>query len=214
MYFWPTSLIITVTARPVMGRAARCWPPWHCPHLAGLHFIYKWHFPPQFFSASFGHCISHCGASRVSWHELCFASLQLYLFCALAETTPSNTNLVSLPVIPGIIFARCARVSICSPNVIGIFFFSPHCHFSFTCLQTLLCTQCLLGPTVSRAAPLFSAAQDQALRVSTGGRAYRQPDLQWPTLLPALPCHSNLNLCFILNMTFSPYTCHALIMSA
>lgn len=61
-------------------------------------------------------------------------------------------------------------------------------HLSFTCLQTLLCTQCLLGPTVSRAAPLFSAAQDQTLRVSTGGRAYRQPDLQWPTLLPALPC--------------------------
>lgn len=56
-----------------------------------------------------------------------FASLQLYFFRALAETTPSNTNLVSLPVIPGIIFARCARVSICSPNVIGssFFFFSP-----------------------------------------------------------------------------------------
>lgn len=34
-------LIITGTARPVMGQAADCWPPWHCPHLAGLHCIYE-----------------------------------------------------------------------------------------------------------------------------------------------------------------------------
>lgn len=69
------SLRITGTTRPVMGRATHCWPPWHCPHLAGLHCIYKWHFSSLFFfSASFGHCISHCGASRVSWHELRFTA--------------------------------------------------------------------------------------------------------------------------------------------
>lgn len=114
------SLIITVTARPVMGRAAHCWPPWHCPHLAGLHCIYKWRFPPCFFLLHLG--IASVIVELPEFAGMSFASLQLYLFRALAETTPSNT----LPVIPGIIFARCARVSICSPNVIGSsFFFSP-----------------------------------------------------------------------------------------
>lgn len=120
------SLIITGTARPVMGRAAHCWPPWHCPHLAGLHCIYKWHSPPLSFF------LFHSGIASVivelpEFPGMSFASLQLYLFCALAETTPSNTNSVSLPIIPGIIFAGCARVSICSPNVIGrcFFFLSP-----------------------------------------------------------------------------------------
>lgn len=120
------SLIITGTARPVIGRAAHCWPPWRCPHLAPPH--------PQFFSASFGHCISHCGASRVSWHELCFTAT-LFVLCSGWDNTIQH-KFGSAPRHTWHYFLQGAHVRayVCPMWSQFFFFFSPHRHLSFTCL--------------------------------------------------------------------------------